>query len=314
MTTFTKLLTGSLLCVLALFTVRSAAAAPQAGASKVPITTVVTALGPSYTAPPPLAKEDIIVHTGNTREDVKAWVPAQGDHSALELAILIDDIIETTTLGNQLGDIRKFIQAQPKTTSVGVFYANEGRAQAVSPFTNDHDAAAKSVRLTLGDGASASIYLSLMDLFAKWKPTTARREVLVIADGIDRFRGDPFSPDVPLTIERAQKAGVMIHTLYARGAGRTARNLFRSNYGQSNLAQMTDGTGGESFFQGLDTPISFSPFLEQLDMVLHNQYFLTFTTAASAKPKGQLRGFRVNTEQRNVEISAARMVLVPGPK
>jgi len=47
-------------------------------------------------------------------------------------------------------------------------------------------------------------------------------------------------------------------------------------------------------------------------MVLHNQYYLTFTTARSPKKNGELRGFHVSTEQHNVEISAARDVLVPG--
>jgi hypothetical protein len=47
-------------------------------------------------------------------------------------------------------------------------------------------------------------------------------------------------------------------------------------------------------------------------MVLHNQYFLTFTTPRSTKKGGELRGFRVSTEQRNAEISHARDVWVPG--
>jgi len=307
-----KLLASSLLFTLLLFAARPTQAQQQAAASKVPVTTVVTVLGPNYTAPPALGKSDVIVHTGKQREDVTAWTSAQGDESALELAILIDD---ATNLGNQLDDLRKFIQSQPKGTSIALFYADNGMVQTVSPFSADHDAVAKKVRITIGQtGASTSIYLSLMDLISRWKASNARREILLVADGIDRFRGDPFSPDVTLAIEKAQKAGIMIHTLYAKGVGRAARNLFRSNYGQSNLAQMTDATGGESFFQGLETPISFAPFLAQLDMVLHNQYFLTFTTARSKKSKGELRAFRVNTEQHNIDISAAREVFVPGAK
>ena len=300
----------TLTLTLLLFTTRSAAAEPQAGTAKVPVMTVVTVLGPNFTAPPALGKSDVVVHTGDRREDVVAWDSAQGEKSTLELAIVIDDL---ANIGNQLEDLRKFIQSQSKATSVGLFYANNGITQAVSPFSTDHDAVAKNVRITIGQGgASTSIYLSLMDLMSKWRPSGARREILVIADGIDRFRGDPNSPDVSLTIEKAQKAGIMIHTLYARGAGREGRNLFRVNYGQSNLAQIADETGGESFFQGLDTPIAFTPFLEKLDMILHNQYFLTFTTARSTKNKGELRRFKVTTEQHNVEVSAAREVLVPG--
>jgi len=312
MTKFIKLLTSSLLFASLLFVARPIHAQQQAASSKAPVTTVVTVLGPNYTAPPALGKSDVIVHTGKQREDVTGWTSAQGDAAALELAIVIDD---ATTLGNQLDDLRKFVQSQPKGTSVGLFYADNGMVQMVSPFSADHDAVAKKVRITIGEtGASTSIYLSLMDLISKWRASSARREILLVADGIDRFRGGPFSPDVTLAIERAQKAGIMIHTLYARGTGRASRNLFRTNYGQSNLAEMTDATGGESFFQGLDTPISFAPFLAQLDMVLHNQYFLTFTTARSTKAKGELRSFRVNTEQHNIDISAAREVFVPGPK
>jgi hypothetical protein len=288
----------------------AAGAAPQAGIQNVPVTTVVTVLGPNYATPPALGKSDVIVRTGNRREDVVAWDAAQGEKSTLEFAIVIDDL---ANINNQLDDIRKFISAQSKGTSVGLFYASNGITQAIAPFSTDHDAVAKKVRITTGfPGASTSIYLSLMDVMSKWHAGNARREILVIADGIDRFRGDPDSPDVMLTIEKAQKAGIMIHTLYARGGGREGRNLFRVNYGQSNLAQMADETGGESFFQGLDTPIAFTPFLEQLDMVLHNQYFLTFTTPRSMKKKGELRSFRVSTEQHNVEIAHAREIWVPG--
>jgi hypothetical protein len=267
-------------------------------------------LGPNYTAPPAVGKSDVVVRTGKVREDIVGWDAAQGDKSALELAILIDD---GTNIGNQLDDLRKFIRAQSKATSVGLFYASSGLTQAVSPFSTDHDAVAQKLRITLGQfRISTSIYLAIMDLMSKWRPSGARREILVIADGIDRFRGDPYSPDVILTIQRAQKAGIIIHTLYARDGDRAGRNSFRAGYGQSNLAQMTDETGGESFFQGFDTPISFTPFLDQLDMVLHNQYFLTFTTLSSTKKNGEYRSFRASTEQQNVEISGARHVWVPG--
>src|SRR5579863_9119859 len=293
--------------LLTLFTVQSA---PRAAAQNVPVTTVVTVLGPNYSAPPAVGKSDVVVHSGNSREDVVGWDAAQGEKSTLELAIVIDDLVN---IGNQLDDIRKFINAQSKATSVGVFYAQNGITQTVAPFSTDHGAVAGKVRITTGfPGASTSIYLSLMDVMSKWHAGNARREILVIADGIDRFRGDPDSPDVTLTIEKAQKAGIMIHSLYARGGGREGRNLFRVNYGQSNLAQIADETGGESFFQGLDTPIAFTPFLEQLDMILHKQYLLTFTTGRSMKKKGEFRRFRVTTEQHNVEVSAAREILVPG--
>ena len=288
---------------------------PAHAQGTVPVTTVVTALGPKYTPPPALSMNDINVFEGKDKRTVTAFTPAQGDRAGLQLAIVIDDATSIEAIGNQLSDIKNFINAQPKSTSIGVFYASNGGVQATSPFSADHEAAAKGVRLPFGNGgAYSSIFLSTMSLISGWPapgPYT-RREVLLIADGIDRFRGDPFSPDVQSTYEKAEKAGIIIHTLYASGVGRAGRNTFRVSYGQSNLDQLTERTGGESFFQGLQTPISFAPFLEQLDMVLKNQYFLSFKMDPPKNGKPQLRSFKIRTEQKNVDISSADQVLVGG--
>lgn len=88
--------------------------------STVPVTTVVTALGPKFTAPPPLTKEDIIVFQGKDRLNVTGWTGAQGEKGALQLAILIDNSV-STTLGSQFNDLRSFIIEQPRNTSVGIF-------------------------------------------------------------------------------------------------------------------------------------------------------------------------------------------------
>ncbi len=287
----------------------------QASSANVQVTTVVTALGPKYTAPPALGKQDINVTEGKQKREVTNWIPAQGDKATLQLAIVIDDA-DSQDLAIQLSDLKNFINSQPPSTAVGVFYASNGTVQAASQFSTDHEAVAKSVRIPLGyTGAYSSIYLSVMGLIKGWTVTAgARREILLIADGIDRFRGDyPISPDVDSTIINAQRAGIMIHTLFATGVGRATRNSWHLNLGQSNLAKMADATGGEAFFQGFFTPVSYAPFLQQLDMVLKNQYWLSWATERAKKPKGELRGFKVRTEQRGVEISAADKVLVPGP-
>ena len=277
------------------------------------VTTVVTVLGPKYTPPPALGKADISVFEKKEKQKVTSWVPAQGDKAGLELAIVIDDV-DASDLGLQFADISNFIKAQPKSTGVGIFYARNGTVQPASQFSTDHDAVAKSLRLPLGRGAAyTSIYLSVMDLIKNWPVTGARREILLLADGIDRFRGDPFSPDVTATYETAQKAGVIIHALFTSGVDRVSRNFFRVGQGQSNLAQISDATGGESFFQGTQTPISFAPFLAQLEMVLKNQYWLSWPTGRSNKAKGELRSFRVTTEIGNVEIAAPQRIFVPGP-
>ncbi|MGA7189130.1 MAG: hypothetical protein WBY66_11575, partial [Candidatus Acidiferrales bacterium] len=245
------------------------------GQTTASVSTVVTVLGPNYTPPPAISKDDINLYEGKTKKEVSSWEPAQGDKAALQLAIVIDDGTNSN-IGLQFNDIKNFITNQPRTTAVGLFYASNGDVQPASQFSTDHDAVAKTLRLPFGNyGAYTSIYLSTMSLIKRWPATPgSRREILLIADGIDRFRGDPFSPDIQSTYETAEKAGVILHTLYASGVGRLTHNTFRVNYGQSNLAEITDKTGGESFFQGLQTPIAFEPFLKQLDMILKNQYWL----------------------------------------
>ena len=282
--------------------------------NNVSVTTYVTVLGPKYTAPPALSKADVNVDEGKQKREVTNWIPAQGDKAGLLLAIVIDDA-DLTDVASQLGDLRNFVTAQPKTTNIGVFYASNGTIQTASQFNQDHEAVAKTLRMPLGyTGAYSSIYLSVMNLIKGWPATGARREILLIADGIDRFRGDyPLSPDVDATVDNAQKAGIMIHTLFANGVGRAGRNSFRVSLGQSNLSRISDATGGESFFQGFQTPVSFSPFLQQLDMVLKNQYWLSYATERSKKAKGELRKFRVRTEQKEVELSSADRIFVPGP-
>jgi hypothetical protein len=272
------------------------------------VTTVVTVLGPKFTPPPQFTKDDIAVTEGKTKDVVTNLVAAQGDKAKLELAIVVDEA-NNSTFGSNMGDLKNFINSLPATTAVGIFYANNGTVQPLSQFTTDHASAAGTVRLTIGRmGAYSSIYLSTMDLIKKWPDNGARREILLIADGIDRFRGDPFSPDVQSTVNAAQKAGIMIHTLYNSGTGYYSRNMFRVNYGQSNLAQLSDGTGGESFFQGLQTPLSYAPYLQQLDTVLKNQYFLSFNVGPSKNGKGELRNIHVRSIEKDLDVAAAERV------
>lgn len=305
-------LTAIVLFISALAIAAPAFAAPQESGGA-PVTTVVTVLGPKYTPPPAVGKDDVSVYEQKTKLNVTNWIPAQGDKAGLELAIVIDDAIPTD-FGLQIRDLQNFILGQPKTSGIGVFYADDGTVQAASQFNTDHEAVAKAVRVPLGRfGAYTSIYLSLNDLMKRWPVTGARREILLFADGIDRFRGDiPTSPDLQGVIDRAQSSGIIIHTIYANAVGRASHILFRVNLGQSNLSQMTDATGGESFFQGLETPVSIAPFLEQLDLVLKNQYFLTFQITPSKKAKGELKSIRVRTELPKVEISFPNRVLAPG--
>src|SRR5690348_3109152 len=102
-----------------------------------PIHIVVTALGPHGGDVPVLNREDVMVYEGHDRDTVTDWVPAQGEHAALELFLLIDDA-SSTSLGSQLDDLRQFVSSQPPSTAVGIAYMQNGTAQVLQNPTNDH--------------------------------------------------------------------------------------------------------------------------------------------------------------------------------
>ena len=146
---------STLLLTLALFlsvvlVSSSPSLAGQSSGQTAPVTIVVTALGPNYSAPPAISKEDVAVYSRKNREDIVSWVPAQGDKAGLQLAILIDDADSATAIGPHLQEIKDFITSQPSTTQVGLFYATHGSAQAAADFSADHAAVVKKLRLPLG--------------------------------------------------------------------------------------------------------------------------------------------------------------------
>lgn len=261
---------------------------------------------------PGIQKEDVVVKKGQERLQVAEWVAARGDRAGLELFILIDDASDSS-LGTKLDELRGFIQAQPATTSVGVGYMRNATVQIAQNLTTDHGKAAKSVRLPLGTaGAYGSPYLSVVDLMKRWPDSPNRREVILVSDGIDRAhrgRNALLNPDVDVAGDVAQRTGVMIHTIYSPGGGHWHRNFWQANSGQNALAKLSDLTGGESFFLGLQPPVSFAPYLDQLRKTLDNQYLLSFY--ASQDNKARLQRVGISTEIPGVDLNAADAVWVP---
>ena len=311
----TKSLSAAILIVaVTLLSGWSSRARNQVASSAGPITTVVTVLGHDFSAPPAIAKEDVTVYSGKNRQDVTSWVPAQGDNAGLQLAILIDDNDSPTAIGQHFSEIKEFITSQASTTQVGLFYATAGTARAAAEFDANHEAVAQKLRMTLGPAASTSpsVYLSLEDLVSHWPANGMRHEVLMIASGIDRLSPGLDSPYVASAIKRAQTSGVVVHSIYT-GGPRLANSQFRMDVAWQNLDQLASGTGGQSFFQGFETPVDFVPIFKQLDAVLKNQYLLTFATPRSEKKNGEMRQIQVRTEQRNVKLYHASEVFVPGP-
>ncbi|MGA8366723.1 MAG: hypothetical protein ACLQMT_12785 [Candidatus Acidiferrales bacterium] len=285
----------------------------SADSTAVPITTVVTVLGQKGAPPPPIAQEDVNVYSGKSKLAVISWTPARDTRADLQLAILINSADGSAAIGSELRELADFIQSQPKTTAVGLFYAASGTVQTASPFSTDHDAVAKTLHLTLGwrNANSPSIYLSLSSLIKKWPVPASRREVLLIASGFDPLYPGLDDPYLQSAINNAQKAGIQVHTLYSGGA--RLGQSFRGDIAQNNLSRLSTETGGANLYLGILGPVSFGPFLQNLDGLLSNQYLLTFSAPPSQRHKGEFRSIQVRLEEHNVKLLYPRQVFVPGP-
>lgn len=290
------------------------AADTSATTTPVQKTVSVRVLGDSKRMPE-VNLEDVTVTQGKSDLQVTNWMPARGDRAGLELFILIDDAADSS-FGNQINDVRSFINAQPETTSVGLGYMRNGTVQIVQNFTKDHAKVASSVRLPLGSvGAYGSPYLSVIDLMKRWPSSDNRREVLMITDGIDRarrtmvFRGLlDISPDVNSASVRAQKSGTIIHSIYTHGIGRKGRNFWEITNGQNSIAKLADETGGESYFLGTSSPVSMQPYLNDLQATLDNQYLIEFHAVRGKKPG--LQSVKLNTAVAGIELNTADNVWV----
>jgi hypothetical protein len=285
-----------------LSTVNAVAAGPGS------VTTTVTAVGKKKdTAPPEVKKDDIQLYKGKERLQVADWRRSE----KLFLAILIDDSLESET-ASQWSDLKAFINAQPPSTYISVAYGRNGEAALAQDFTTDHTLAAKAIRIPIGSGgAFSSPYLELQDLIKRLPASGERRSIMFFTSGIDYFRGNfgPQDPDLDTTIEHAQKANINIWTIYAPDAGHLGRGFFRVSLAQSNLSQLSDESGGESYYLGFGTPVTFKPYFDDIDLHLKNQYLLTFE--GSGGKKGRFERVRVTTELGNLEFLTPSEVFVP---
>ncbi len=87
--------------------------------------------------------------------------------------------------------------------------------------------------------------------------------------------------DLQRAINEAQRRGVAVYTIYAPTAG--GSNRFLNSNGQSSLNRLSEETGGRSFNQLFDAPVSFEPFLKDISTLLPRQFALTYLSTHSKK-------------------------------
>jgi hypothetical protein len=253
--------------------------------------TVITIL-PENELPGGIPQEAVHLKLNGKESTITGFTPLRDPESKVELVVLIDGGARSS-LGLQMNDVAKFIQSQRPDTKVAVAYMMNGRANLSGPLTADHDAVLRGLHLTApGEaGISGSPYFCLSDLAKNWPSSDvrARREVVMITDGVDYYdlRYDPEDPYVHTAMDDAVRARVIVYAIYWQSGDRFDRTNYGAGTGQNLLAQITEGTGGASYWEGTGNPVSFVSYFADIERRLNNQYELDFMTAVGDKPEMQ---------------------------
>lgn len=266
----------------------------------------VTVIGKGDKTPRAPNKDDLELTAGNERKQIGSW----NREDKLYLAILIDDSLESG-VANQWNDVRAFIMAQPPATSIAVAYARNSTAMVAQDFTENHELAAKALRIPLGSvSGGSSPYLAVADWLKRWPDNGARGSLLLISSGIDFFRGGfgPIYPDVDTDISLAQKKNVNLWSIYSPSADHRSHSFYLINNAQLNLSKMTGEAGGESYYLGTSAPVTFKPYLDEIQTHLSNQYILSFSGDGGAK--GELIRVLLRTEASDMEFMYANQAFL----
>jgi hypothetical protein len=274
---------------------------------------VVTILSKQHgEMPASISQQDVSIKVNGKPAIVTSWAPLRGPDAKLELVILIDSSARSS-LGSQFDDIEHFINGLAPNTKAAITYMMNGRAAFVGPLTADHAAVLRALHLPGGSpGSSASPYFCLSDLAKHWPSGDrgARREVVMITDGVDNYerRLDLNDPYVLAAIDDSLRAGLVVHSIYWLNQGFASSTMYANNAGQSLLNQVTEATGGKNLWQGIGNPVSFQPFLEELARRLENQYELGFSADLNRKPAAEVLQIKVGGSA--VQVTAPKQVFV----
>jgi len=258
-----------------------------------------------------LAPGDLTVLEGKTPASVVRLQRLAGDLADMQLFVLMDDSTRSSSLSLQLPDLKTFIDSLPATTQVAVGYMQNGTFRVAQSFTADHRKASGSLRLPLAiPGENGSPYFALADLAERWpsKEPTDRRVVLMLTDGVDRYYTPSIMDDpyVDRAIDKALKKGVLVYSIYLRGAGRYGSGDWSTNVAQSRLIQVSEETGGNAYFQDFGDPVSISPFLKDFRQRLDNQYLVTL---GALQEKG-VQPVKLRTETPGMKVDGPTRVYV----
>jgi VWFA-related protein len=253
-----------------------------------PVTIPLTVrMGSSEEALPELQNIDLVVSEDGEPQQI---VSIRGvSNSPITLAVLIQDDL-VPSVANEIKPVAAFIRNLPKGSRVMIGYLRTGSLQVKQKFTSDLEKAATSLRPPSGFAGLGPYnpYVEVVEALKKFEAQPlGRRAILLVSDGLDISRGvDSSGPtqsvDLQRAVNEAQRHGVAIYGFYSPTFASAANRSLAGN-AQSSLLRLSNETGGLAFFQGMGAPVSFEPFIRELDVSLQKQAALTFLSTHLGK-------------------------------
>src|SRR5258708_26612777 len=222
----------------------------------------------------------------------------------ITLAILLQDDL-VPSIATETRRIANFVRHLPRRSRVMVGYIRTGTLDVRRKFTSDLEKAAAGLRPPMGL-ASASPFNPFVEIIEALKrfdsQPLGRRTIVVVSDGVDISRGlDTSSPgqsfDLQRAINEAQRRSVAIYSIYAPSAGPTGAALGLN--GQGCLERLSKETGGRAFFEGTGAPVSFDPFIREIDASVSMQIALTYL---STHPEKGFHRLEIKPLERDAEV------------
>jgi hypothetical protein len=268
---------------------------------------VVTIFAKHNEVAPTVTQQDVGVKVNGKDSTITSWAPFKSADDRLELVLLIDG--SARNMGRQFDEIAHFIQSLGPGAKVAFGTMQNGNAVLSGPLSADHKQVVNELHLPIG--ASTGPYFSLSDLAKRWPSNDprARREVVLFSDGVDpsNRRFDADDPYVEAAIDDSARARLVVYTIFWRSRP-VDSNPMVLNGGQSLMNEVADATGGYNYQVGMDNPVSFQPFFDDLLRRFANQYALEFS--ARAERKAAVETLKLKIEGLGLQVTSPRQVFV----
>ena len=259
---------------------------------------------------PALTQDNLTIAQQYEPLPITNLIPLRGDRAGLELFLLVDNC-SSCEPGTKFEELRRFIVAQPSTTSIGVAYIRNRSLEVAENPTQDRDRAVEALNVPEGN-KPASPYDALTALINRWGETSSRRAVLMISNGIDPTATERAEdPAVETAIAAAQLARVTVYAMYHPSADYLSSDMSKIYNGQVQLAHLAVETGGEAYFVSFGPLPTLAPFLADLSDHLANQYLLQFLANPVEEP-GTLERVTVKSKVHDVELMVPDKTWIPG--